>query len=299
MYQMANTLTEDQWTLLLMRIKRGECTPFLGAGACYETLPLGSEIAEEWAKKWEYPLQNKSDLVEVAQFLAMRFDSVFPKQAIIERFKGLGPPDFAAPDEPHALLADLPLPLYMTTNYDDFMVQALKKRKRDPKQELCRWNKRVENQPSVLYSDPSFTPTVANPIVFHLHGHLGVEDSIVLTEDDYLDFLVNISANKDVLPLSIQAAFPKKTLLFLGYRIADWDFRVLYRSLVQYFELSGQRRHISVQLVPGVGKISDENKVKAEAHLSHYFDGLNIAVYWGTCREFALELRNRWEGVGT
>ena len=36
-------------------------------------------------------------------------------------------PDFRAPSEPHAVLADLPLPIYMTTNYDDFMVKALGK----------------------------------------------------------------------------------------------------------------------------------------------------------------------------
>jgi len=29
-------------------------------------------------------------------------------------------------DEPHLLLAQMPFPVYITTNYDDFMYQALK-----------------------------------------------------------------------------------------------------------------------------------------------------------------------------
>ena len=63
----------------------------------------------------------------------------------------MGPPDFSAPDEPHGALADLGLPVYITTNYDGLMTGALKDREKDPQRELCAWNKLVrETQPSVL-----------------------------------------------------------------------------------------------------------------------------------------------------
>jgi hypothetical protein len=48
---MDHKLTEEQWEVLLKRIKVGKCTSFLGAGACYGTLPLGSDIAKEWSEK--------------------------------------------------------------------------------------------------------------------------------------------------------------------------------------------------------------------------------------------------------
>jgi hypothetical protein len=292
---MSNTLDENDWGLLLRRIKDGKCTPFLGAGACYGTLPLGSDVAQDWASDKGYPLEDSYDLARVAQFLAVTEDPMSPKEKIRERFKEIPPPNFSAPDEPHGVLADLPLPVYMTTNYDDFMMQALRSRNKNPKQELCRWNKYVKGEPSIFEAEPGFNPTPMIPIVFHLHGHNGVAESLVLTEDDYLDFLVNISKDQELLPARIQRALTGASLLFMGYRIADWDFRVLFRSLVGYLERSIGRAHISVQLVPVGRQAPEEQKAKAQEYLDRYFEELKIRVYWGTCREFAAELRKRWE----
>jgi hypothetical protein len=126
--------------MLLDLIQQGKCTPFIGAGACAGILPTATELAQEWANKYEYPLPDTSDLARVAQFLAISRYAMFPKVRIQARFQGKGPPDFSQPNEPHALLADLNLPIYITTNYDDFMVQALGSRKREPVREFCRWN---------------------------------------------------------------------------------------------------------------------------------------------------------------
>jgi hypothetical protein len=243
---MPNTLEERDWTLLLRRIKAGKCTPFLGAGACYPVLPLGSEIAQEWAQEHDYPLEDCRDLARVAQFLAVQYDPMFPKEEILKRFENVGPPDFAALDEPHGVVADLPLPVYMTTNYDDFMVRALKSRNKDPKRELCWWNKYIKGQPSVF--DRGFRPTVANPVVFHLHGHNEVAESLVLAEDDYLDFLVNVSRDPKMLPPRIEEALTGASLLFIGYRLADWSFRVLFRGLVAPTTSSLRRVSVTVQL---------------------------------------------------
>jgi hypothetical protein len=286
---MPNTLKETDWDTLLRRIKRRKCTPFLGAGACFGALPLGSEIAQEWTQKYCYPLKDSGDLVKVAQFLAVeRGDPMFPKEEILDQFfTGKAPPDFTEPDEPHGVLADLPLPIYMTTNYDDFMVEALKSRNWDPKRELCRWNQLVKDRPCVFESEPGFRPTVANPVVFHLHGHDQVPESLVLTEDDYLDFLVNVSKDQDLLPPRIQEALAGASLLFIGYSLADWSFRVLFRGLITSTEPSLRRISVTVQLPPA----SDE----VQKYMDRYFDRIDTRVYWGTAREFAAELQERWE----
>src|SRR5262245_46198115 len=117
-------MTETDWTMLLGRIDDGNCMPFLGAGASYGALPLGSEIAREWAKKYDYPFKDDEDLVRVAQYVAVQHDPATPKEAILRRFAAAAPPNFKEPDEPHRLLADLGLPVYLTTNYDDFMVRT-------------------------------------------------------------------------------------------------------------------------------------------------------------------------------
>jgi hypothetical protein len=289
------SLQEKDWRVLLQRIKVGRCIPFLGAGACHGTLPLGGEVASQWAQDHNYPLDDRNDLAHVAQFLAVEYDSYWPKIEIQQQFKKVAPPNFAEVNEPHGILAELPLPLYMTTNYDDFMVQALQSppRNKAPRQEYCRWNRFLQDQPSVFESD--FKPAIATPLVYHLHGHTGVLESLVLTEDDYLDFLVNISKDEKLLPYQIQKSLAESSLLFLGYRLADWDFRVLFRSLITYMERSLAKLHISAQLVPVGAVATEEQKQNALRYLDEYFGKLDVRVYWGTCREFAAELRRRWE----
>src|SRR5712692_7531156 len=178
-------LNERNWAVLLERISRGQCTPFIGAGICYGVLPLGGDIANAWAKQYDYPLDDSCDLMRVAQFLALEFnDAVFPKEEILKSFANKLP-DFSDRLEPHRVLASLPLPVYLTTNYDDFMTQALTHRKKDPKRELCQWNGYIKKYPSIFKSKPDYEPSPANPVVFHLHGHSGRADSLVLTENGF------------------------------------------------------------------------------------------------------------------
>jgi SIR2-like domain len=298
-------VSEIKWDLLVDRIKDGRCTPFLGAGACADVLPVGGAVAQTWAQRYGYPLDDSHDLIKVAQYIAVTQDPMWPKDEIIKEFKKrvqeAGAPDFTNPLQPHALLADLQLPVYLTTNYDDFMEQALRSRGRDAQQALCRWNDYLDENkdraPSA-FDDPNYKPNADKPVVFHLHGHSGVPESLVLTEDDYLDFAVSISRNEDLLPRRIREALTGTSLLFLGYAIADWDFRILFRSLVGYLMKSIKRVHVSVQLEPGRGGADAEKAAKARDYLSRYFDkSLEIIVFWGTCEQFVAELRKRWEAA--
>ena len=70
----------------------------------------------------------------------------------------------------------------------------------------------------------------------------------MLTEDDYLDFLVAIARDAALLPHQIQRALAGTSLLFVGYRLADWDFRVIHRGLVAATEASLRRLSVTVQL---------------------------------------------------
>jgi hypothetical protein len=285
---MPNTLKDEEWEVLLSRIKQGKCTPFLGAGVCFGVLPLGNEIAKKLADEFDYPLSDREDLVKVSQYVAVQFDPLYPKDVIIKHFKEAAPPDFKAPDEPHGLLADLPIPIFMTTNYDDFMVRALKIRYKDPKRELCRWTALIKDQQSIFDSQADFKPTVANPVVFHLHGHNEVPESMVLTEDDYLEFLANIARDQTLLPSRIQTALSNSTMLFIGYSMADWNFRVLFQGLRPSMKFMS----IAVLKPPDD---SNQSRQKAQEYLDKYYKAMDLRVYWGTAREFASELRRRWE----
>ncbi len=224
-------------------------------------------------------------------------DDLFPKEDVQRRFRDVQPPDFSAADSPHGVLADLNLPLYITTNYDDFMVEALKAREKDPVRELCHWNRFVEmEQPSALAS--GFEPSPATPLVYHLHGHYALPQSLVLTEDDYLDFLVRLSNDQDLLPATIRTALAGTSLLFVGYSLTDWNIRVLFRGLIGSLGASLGMTSIAVQLAPPAADASEHGRQRAQRYLDAYFDTIQkikVRTYWGDAREFAGELRARWE----
>jgi SIR2-like domain len=297
---MSGLLREQDWEVLISRIKLGKCTPFLGAGACYGVLPLGGEIAKMWAEQYGYPLDDPSNLISVSQYLAVKRDSMFPKFKIVEMFEGSPSPNFKDPLEPHSMLASLPLPIYITTNYDDFMTQALKRHYKEPKRVLCCWNRLVKN---LVRDDPSFvqlnqnnSPNVANPAVFHLHGYVPVAESLVLTEDDYMDFLVNVASDNEVIPPQIARALTGTTLLFIGYRIADWNFRVLLRSFERFMERTVSFLNVAVMLPPAA---SESTREEAQAYLTSYYANIDVRVYWGSVKDFMEELKKRWDSNGS
>ena len=295
---MSGLLTEDDWEVLLYSIKLGRCTPFLGAGAAAGVLPTGSEIATRWATEYGYPLPDRSNLISVSQYLAVKMDSMFPKYKIVEMFADESAPNFSNPLEPHMILASLPLPIYITTNYDDFMVQALKRQPlpRDPQKVLCRWNRAVKNlvrdDPNYIELEQNTKLNVANPVVFHLHGYVPVAESLVLTEDDFMDFLVNMASDDELIPPQIARALTGTTKLFLGYRIADWNFRVLLRSFERLMERSVSPPSIAVMKLP---KPSEGTREEAQAYLTKYYENIDVRVYWGEVTEFVAELKKRFD----
>jgi hypothetical protein len=299
-------LNDDDWEGLLYAIKFKGCTPFLGAGACAGVLPLGNDIAEAWATLYDYPFEDRGNLIRVAQYVAVKAGPKIPKFKILEIFKDKVLPNFSNPNEPHRVVAGLDLPVYITTNYDDFMVQAMKyvdaKRMlgdpqynpRQPRQGLCKWHLAHQRNPPSM--DLDFDPSEDEPIIFHLHGYLNDVDSMVLTEDDYLDFLMNISETQDLIPPRIQQAFGGSSFIFLGYSLEDMNFKVLFRKLAPYMRGSVGTRHVSVQLSPKEDQPIQEQIERASRqrkYLEKHFDLQSVKVYWGTCEQFTAELQKR------
>jgi hypothetical protein len=302
---MGQGMDENQWTRLLKRIRVGKCTPFLGAGVNFGILPLGGEIALQLAQDYGYPLEDRYDLARVTQFLAINHDAMYPKEEILDLLQArlsewekrvTGSEFYSAPDEALSVLAELPISIYMTTNYDDLLIRALKYREKEPSREICLWNRyvreKLEREPSVFDSASGVEPSPVAPVVFYLHGHDEVPESLVLTEDDYINFLVNISRRQDLLPPRIQEALAGTTLLFIGYRLADWDFRVLFQGLLDTVPDSLRRLSVAVQIPPDCQE-QDRQRCQQE-YLKKYFGKLNVQVYWGTAKDFATELGDRW-----
>ena len=203
-----------------------------------EWLPLAKDIASKWAKEYGYPLNDSHDLGSVAQFLAIQNqDDLSPKAILSNELKDIQPPNFSLEENrsmPHATLADFNLPIYITTNYDYFMEAALKSRGKDPKSEFCRWNNyaKAAGIPSVFdkSNKPQYRPTSAQPLVYHLHGVIDIPQSMVLTQNDYIDFIVNFNRENSILsPLIVRNT--SSLLLLIGYKLQDINFNIIFRGI--------------------------------------------------------------------
>lgn len=297
------SLSEQDWRTLISRIRDEKCTPIIGPGAYDEVLSrMNMALAEEWVRTTPgYPFGGYYEIARVAQFLSVVApDPQVPKDEIARRVKALPPPVFAREDEPHRILAGLPLPIYLTTNYDNFMFEALRSRRekdKAPVREFCHWSEYLQQNYDAVNFETN-KPTVANPVVYHLHGYERVPESLVLADDDYLDFLVNIAEDNSVIPERIQRALTGSSLLLLGFRLDDWNFRALFRSIVLFLQKGVTKTHVSVQLVPELGGlVSREQEERAKDYFTRYFGLRNVKVYWGTCQEFVVELKERWEAA--
>jgi hypothetical protein len=88
--------------------------------------------------------------------------------------------------------------------------------------------------------------------VYHVFGVFGVPESLVLTEDDFLDFLIATSTYK-LMPAVVRGSLTDSALIFLGFRLDDWTFRVLFRMIMNLEGSAGMRKysHVGVQVDPG------------------------------------------------
>ncbi len=315
----------EKWPALITRLNDGQCTPILGEQLSELVLGTSRELARRWAREYSFPLapHQQGELPYVAQYLSVHQDPEFPRdglvratrQAILERYKADLPPALATPraplaklfpevarlrrekglPDPYAALAQLPCSVYVTATFDTLLEESLKAAGKDPRTEVCRWNDElIANIPSV-FDDESYEPDEFNPLVFHLFGIITEPTSLVLTEDDYFDFLIGATRNRDLIPQPVKTALADSALLFLGFRMEDWSFRVLYRGLMnaqggkrlkRYANIAGQVLPEETQFLAPQG---------AARFLESYFQGANISIFWGTVEDFTQELSRRWQ----
>jgi hypothetical protein len=316
----------EKWRPVFRNIKNGRCTPIIGPGL-YESL-IGSqrEIARRWAEAYHYPMQphERESLAQVAQFLAINqyrrapYDELpeYLKDEIWERFGDeLAPKikkdstsldDLIAaagalrrktlPAEPYKVLAQLPLPIFITTNSNNLLALALKEQGKDPQVAICPWNEYTEDLKSIYDQEPDYQPTPQRPLVYHLFGRMTEPLSIVLTEDDYFNFLIGVTRNRVLIPKDVLEALVNSALLFVGFQLDDWQFRVLFHSLLdqQGSVLRGGYPHVAVQIEPEEGRILEPER--ARSYLEDYFaKGAEISLYWGSTEDFTAELLAGWQ----
>jgi hypothetical protein len=243
----------------------GRVVPFLGEGAnlCGRpaqkkwqygqpgALPSNAEVAEHLAQNFEYPPNAPLDLVRVSQYVSM----VSGSGPLYDELHTLFDTDYQ-PTPLHHYFAALPAvlrdkgyqpryPLIVTTNYDDALERAF--REVNEPFDLVAYVAEGEQRGKFLHIPPDGAACVIErpneyrglslgerSVILKIHGAVdrvnALWDSFVITEDDYISYLVRTDVS-NLLPVTLAAKLRKSHFLFLGYGLRDWNLRVILHRI--------------------------------------------------------------------
>jgi len=272
--------TTIDWAPILFHLKKQHLIPFLGAGASLgfngdQGLPTGGQLAEKLATECAYPGRDKADLMRVTQYYALKFGEMPLRDSIQQK---LCLPN-VKPGKMHQIMASWPIKAVLTTNYDNLMERAFIKHDKDPVKII--YDRRGDQE------QIKTEPTQNSPLVYKLHGSLDDIDSMVITEDNYIDFLISLIQGNPKVPDLISTMFRTCSILFIGYGLKDWNIRVLLR----YFRTT-DIRSFAIQCDPeaDLDKIADrewENSVL-------YWEHKKISVFNCDALKFVTELDKQY-----
>ncbi len=359
----------QDWDALVEMIGGKEVTPVVGRRLLAPYVGDLRELARDWARTFEYPLQPPfdEDLPQVAQYLANVKGPNFPRQRLrrfiarqllsihgddlkgdlpkpLKKLDPAKPADMdkisrqvarnpelldellrAAgrarrkrdPTDGHAVLARLEQEVYLTTQASSLLTDALAEREHvEPAVEYFRWREdaqEVGRDGAVAIQDEAGRPVVrwprdnhnpydvqgslSAPLVYHLFGHIRFPNSVVLTEDDYFDYMYAAGRKKaDEVPWQIQNRVMTTSLLLVGFGIDEWSFRVLFRFLQSLKPAPGSRlENVAVQLDPQERGLRSVEQYKAYLEKAL---GADFSIYWGSAQEFLSELAGELDKVG-
>jgi hypothetical protein len=277
--------------------------------------------------------RNRDDLSQVAQYLSYRKDKYFAiaelrkhlvshirakfRKELEEIGKELGQDLLGCPVRPglvddlmlhvgksqmgldrnevHRLLAKLPIRVFINANRDNLLLAALKQEGKKPQFRLCTWIVRNDKPIHIGPSLPKgYIPSDQEPLVFQVFGNMEYPQSLVLTEDDYFDFLIAVTRNESLkkasIPDVVSEALASSGLLLLGFQADDWDFRALFRGILRQpgSALGEMYTRVAVQMSPIEGHIIDPDR--ACQYLQNYFQKEEISTFWGSAEDFMTKI---------
>lgn len=312
----------NKWPVLTAAVEDKTLVPILGPGLVEPIIGSLREIAREWAGNPEhvFPMfdYERDSLPQVAQFWADQFGMELTKKklekSLIEKLQtrheselpaellenGAGLDEIIsklaairrerAPWDVYKVLAQLALPIYVSANFNRVLESALEDEGKDPLTLISPWNEYVRNR---LIDETETEPDIDadRPLVFHPFGRLNDPDTVVLTEDEYFEYLIAMGSKAHVklLPPQLPEKLVRGTLLFLGFHLVDWDLRVLLQTLFSFGgkALLRSKKHIAVIQVDREGLI---DLAGARDYLRERLRNWSIFMYVGSPEDFVNEL---------
>jgi hypothetical protein len=304
------------WGTITDSIRGGRCVPFLGAGVNvsaggYAGLPLGGEVATRLlAKLVDSQVAELAELVTVVSTPALSgFEDLvrlraqdLARVALHVQFAGGNPrllellreilaDEDCRPSTLLSTLAALPLRLIVTTNYDGLMEKAVVEQRGPSPFVVVQpiGGFRPGEQRSLQRQLVDVVTADARPradeepvVIYKIHGTLGGGSTeVIVSEEDYIEFLTVVGHDsKAGVPRLISNLMVDSSLLFLGYSLEDWDFRTLYKGLVETLPYRQKRMSFALQKDPS-------------SFWENYWARKQVKIYNVDLYEFADELRRR------
>ena len=232
-------LTDDEKAVekLAECVSAGKCILFLGAGVHYpppegagytypenERPPLGAALSQELAKECEFhrkfPRDSDRDLKRVALCYEL---SNGRNQLVSEIRKRVD--QGKQPSPVLRALARLNFPLVITTNYDLLFERAL--------QGATKYPRSIIYTPNENSQTPDHEPEPNAPVILKIHGSVAEPESIVITDEDYIQFVLRMSEKEPFNPVPVTFLYHLKRwpTLFVGYSLMDYNLRLLFKTL--------------------------------------------------------------------
>jgi SIR2-like domain len=219
-------------------VRRGECILFLGAGVhcpppphsryVYPEAtrpPMGSRFSVDLAKECAM-LEGRDESPKNLQRISLFYEAQWGRNKLVsqvERAVQTG----KEPSPALRALAELDFPLVITTNYDRLFERALFAAKKQPFVSV------YSRERDTAKDYPRPTPTAEEPFIFKIHGDIGDLASLVITDEDYIQFVRRMSESGpyDPVPMTFLYFFKKWPTLFVGYSLVDYNLRLLFKTL--------------------------------------------------------------------
>jgi hypothetical protein len=292
-------MKERYWTNLVTSLRYGQCVLVLGpevpakvaSSAGFSPAAGDLSYSEGLTRQLAAELENDNRRVTGSTLaaVAQHYEDAFGPNTMRSFAAHCYMSTAYSPSDVHCSLASLPFSLILTTCHDALLTRALQELGKKPL--VCRYHLHGDK-----HENPEFTPseTPDEPVIYHLFGSAQEPRSLVLSENDVLDFLIAIAASERSLPTSLSRLLKRKdqNFLFVGFGIKQLHLRLLLKVLVRALELHRTGSSVATEPLRG---LSDSDR---EQTILFYQRGTRVEVEDAEIRVFLAELTRRLEAAG-
>jgi hypothetical protein len=294
-------MKERYWTNLVTSLRYGQCVLVLGPeipaklASTAESSPATGDLsyAEALTRRLASELEddNRGVTGNTLAAVAQQYEDA----------EGFGPNTMRSlaaqfytseaynPSDVHHSLASLPFNLILTTCHDALLTRALQSSGKKPF--VRRYHFRGDRHDNLEFT-PSETPD--EPVLYHLFGFAQEPRSLVLSENDVLDFLLAIVSERPPLPNTLSRLLKRKdqSFLFVGFGIKQLHLRILLKAFIRALELHRTGSAIATESLRALSEGDREQTIL------FYQRGTRVEVEDAEIRTFLTDLTRRLETAG-